>query len=176
MALTTRIQITSRLVIIAALLGTIGCDRVTKHVATSMAGMPWKSYLADTVWLGYAENPGGFLSLGAGLPEGIRTLIFTGATGLMLVAVTVYALWRGVHGLAAIGLTLFVAGGASNWIDRALRGSVVDFLHVGIGSVRTGVFNVADVAILLGVALFVVGELNEERRAAPVAEPAGDSN
>jgi signal peptidase II len=54
-----------------------------------------------------------------------------------------------------------VAGGASNWIDRAVRGSVVDFMNVGIGPVRTGVFNVADVAIMLGAVLIVAGELRE---------------
>ncbi|RPI54782.1 MAG: hypothetical protein EHM55_09825 [Acidobacteria bacterium] len=37
----------------------------------------------------------------------------------------------------------------SNWFDRVVRGGVFDFINVGIGSVRTGVFNVADVAIML---------------------------
>ena len=57
---------------------------------------------------------------------------------------------RKSNDLAKFGLTLFVAGGASNWIDRIMRGSVVDFLNVGVGPVRTGIFNVADVAIVLG--------------------------
>jgi signal peptidase II len=45
---------------------------------------------------------------------------------------------------------LFVAGGISNLFDRVVQGSVIDFMHVGVGSVRTGIFNVADLAILLG--------------------------
>lgn len=58
-----------RAALIAAALTTVGCDRVTKHVAATMlAGTPGHSYLANTVWVGYVENPGGFLSLGAGLP------------------------------------------------------------------------------------------------------------
>ena len=56
----------TRLGLVVAVVGTIGCDRVTKHLATSaLAGMPSRSYLVDTVWLGYAENSGGFLSIGA---------------------------------------------------------------------------------------------------------------
>ena len=55
-------------------------------------------------------------------------------------------------GWPLLGLTLFVAGGASNWLDRVVRGSVIDFINVGVGSLRTGIFNVADVAIMLGVA------------------------
>jgi len=146
----------SRLVLVVAVLGTIGCDRVTKHIATSMlADMPSRSYLADTVRLGYVENRGGFLSLGANLSPKVRAVVFTGATGLMLVAVTVLAIRDRRRGWPAIGLALFVAGGASNWIDRVLRGSVVDFMNVGIGPVRTGVFNVADIAIMCGAMIVV---------------------
>jgi len=64
-------------------------------------------------------------------------------------------------GLRLAALVLFVAGGASNWIDRALRGSVVDFLNVGIGPLRTGIFNVADMAIMLGALLFLLAELRK---------------
>jgi signal peptidase II len=73
----------------------------------------------------------------------------------MLVVITALGFrhrWRGWH---AVGLALFVSGGASNWIDRVVRGSVVDFMHVGVGPVRTGVFNVADVAIMVGAIVVV---------------------
>jgi signal peptidase II len=58
-----------------------------------------------------------------------------------------------------MGVCLVLAGGASNWVDRVVRGSVVDFLNVGVGPLRTGIFNVADVAIMVGVALLLVGGL-----------------
>jgi signal peptidase II len=147
----------SRLVLVVAVLGTIGCDRVTKHMATTtLAGMPGRSYLADTVWVGYVENRGGFLSVGATLPPDVRAFVFTVVTGLALVALTVLAIRRRWRGWPLIGVALFVAGGASNWIDRVARGGVVDFLIVGIGPVRTGVFNVADVAIMAGAVLVVL--------------------
>jgi signal peptidase II len=139
---------------------TIGCDRVTKHLATeTLAGTPTQSFLADTIRLTYSENAGGFLSLGAGMPPALRTAVFTVATGAILVALAVMA-WR-QRGSAwhATALSLFIAGGVSNWFDRISAGHVVDFLNVGIGWLRTGIFNVADVAIMLGVALFVVAEL-----------------
>jgi signal peptidase II len=53
-------------------------------------------------------------------------------------------------------MALFVGGGASNLFDRLARGSVVDFMNVGFGPVRTGIFNVADMAILLGAVLVVI--------------------
>jgi signal peptidase II len=49
------------------------------------------------------------------------------------------------------------AGGASNLIDRLARGTVTDFMNVGIGPLRTGIFNLADVAITLGAVLVVLG-------------------
>ena len=154
------------LLLIVAALGTIGCDRITKHVATAyLAGTPDRSFLSNTIRVGYVENTGGFLSLGADLPPIARDAVFTVATGIALMALLGLTLRRKYTGPAELGLVLFVAGGASNWIDRVLRGSVVDFLNMGIGPLRTGVFNMADVAIMLGAALFVLGELgwNQKR-------------
>ena len=153
-----------RVLLIVAMLATIGCDRLTKHVATTrLAGMPSASYFGDTVRLAYVENSGGFLSLGASLPAGARTAIFTVTTGLMLLILAVFAFRHRSSRWAAIGLVLVVAGGASNWIDRVVRGRVVDFLNVGIGPLRTGIFNVADVAIMLGVVVVALGELRRGR-------------
>jgi lipoprotein signal peptidase len=72
----------ARLVLVLAIVGTIGCDRVTKQVAvTTLAGTPAHSFLSDTIRLEYSENAGGFLSLGADLPPVARTVLFTIATG-----------------------------------------------------------------------------------------------
>jgi signal peptidase II len=142
---------------------TIGCDRVTKHVAmTTLPGVPTQSYLADTIRVVYTENPGGFLGAGADMHPTARTLLFTVLTGLCLLAMAAGALMRRWNAVAALGLALFLAGGASNWYDRVARGSVVDFLNVGLGPVRTGIFNAADVAIMLGAILFVFGEVRRK--------------
>jgi signal peptidase II len=156
------------LALIMAVLSTIGCDRVTKHAAmTMLAGAPSRSYLADMVRLEYVENPGGFLSLGAGLPPAVRTGLFTAGTGLLLCLLVVLAIQCRWDRLPTLGLALFVAGGASNWIDRVARGSVVDFLNVGVGPVRTGVFNVADVAIMLGAGVVVLATVSKRRTIPP---------
>ena len=60
---------------------------------------------------------------------------------------------------------IFLAGGASNLIDRFTHGGyVVDFINLGIGSLRTGIFNVADIAITLGVLILLA---HNRRQAAP---------
>ena len=154
-----------RLALLIVVVTTIGCDRVTKHVATAaLAGLPSRSFLADTVRLQYAENTGGFLGVGADLDPSVRTGLFTIAIGVMLALMTAAAVRLRVSGAALVGVTLFVSGGASNWIDRVTRGSVVDFLNVGVGPVRTGIFNVADVAIMLGAAVMLIAEIRAVRR------------
>jgi signal peptidase II len=146
--------IATRLIVLVALIGTIGCDRVSKRLATEvLADAPGRSFLADTVRLEYAENTGAFLSLGAEWPAAWRTIIFGVGNGVLLLAMTVAAMRLQWPRTALIGLTLFIAGGASNLIDRLASGHVVDFMNVGIGPVRTGIFNVADIAILVGAAL-----------------------
>jgi signal peptidase II len=138
------------------LAATAGCDRVTKHYAlTNLAGTPGQSYLGDTVRLDYHENAGGFLSAGASWHPQTRTVVFQLANGLFLFGTLIMALRYQWSRLAAAGLMLFVAGGLSNLIDRVAMGTVIDFLNVGIGSFRTGIFNVADVAIMVGAAMLI---------------------
>jgi signal peptidase II len=49
-----------------------------------------------------------------------------------------------------------IGGGISNLLDRLIQdGGVTDFLSVGFGEFRTGIFNLADVYILLGS--FILG-------------------
>jgi signal peptidase II len=159
-------KVGTRLALTIVVLATIGCDRVTKHVASiTLAGTPSRSLLADTVRLVYSENTGGFLSLGANLPPAARTAVFTIATALLLLGMVVFAVRARWSGWRLVALALFAAGGASNWIDRAVRGSVIDFLNVGIGPVRTGIFNVADMAIMAGIGIFLLIEIAEHRRA-----------
>jgi signal peptidase II len=145
------------------LLTSVGCDRITKHLAiTHLAGAAPQTYLQDTIRLQYAENSGAFLSLGAELPDTLRTAILTVGVAVLLLLVAILAIRRRWTGLPLAGVALMWGGGASNLIDRAARGHVVDFLNVGVGPLRTGIFNVADVAVLLGAVLIVVGDLRPE--------------
>jgi len=155
----TRLQ-QALLVTVAAL--TIGCDHVTKRVATeTLAGQPMQSFLADTIRLQYVENPGGFLSLGATWPPAVRVAVFSGLSAVLLVVLLAVAVRRRWSSWPMAGVILCVAGGASNWIDRIAVGRVVDFLNVGYGPVRTGIFNVADVAVMVGGAVLLVAMSRE---------------
>src|SRR5262249_5402243 len=130
-----------------------------KHIAaTALSGADGRSYLRGIFRLEYVENPGAFLSLGSELPDWARTGVLTigAAIGVLIVALAAYKLrWRGIP---LIGAMLLIAGGASDLVDRIVRGRVVDFMSVGIGPLRTGIFNVADIALITGVLLICTGK------------------
>ena len=154
------------------MLGCIGCDQVTKDLAVEhLVGAPPRDYLGGTVRIVYAENRGAFLGLGHTWPETARVAVFVVLTG----AVLVWALWSLVRqsagpgprsGLERLGLLLLVGGGVGNLIDRVRLGYVVDFMNLGVGPVRTGIFNVADVALMVGVGALLLAP----RRAAASPE------
>lgn len=139
--------------------GTIGCDRVTKSLARStLQGVSPQSFLHETLRLEYVENEGAFLGLGGKWSRSGRFWLFTVGNGVLLLWIGLW-IWRSrAHPVGeTLGLALIWSGGVGNFIDRILlSGRVVDFLNVGIGPVRTGIFNVADVAIVIGVALLVL--------------------
>jgi signal peptidase II len=151
----------SRALLVAlALAAVIGCDRATKSLAeATLADGERRSFLADTVRLQYVENRGAFLGLGRDLGEGARFWLLLVATGVLLAvaaAMTLRAPARSV--VEALAWALLIGGGISNLTDRALReGAVVDFLNVGLGPLRTGIFNVADVGITTGTILLLAG-------------------
>lgn len=110
--------------------------------------------------LRYAENPGAAFGLFRNVPPQYRGplfhLISLGAAVLILVT-----FWR-LRGTpderwAKWGLPLVFGGALGNYVDRLARGFVIDFLEVHWReSLWWPAFNVADSAIVVGVALLVV--------------------
>jgi signal peptidase II len=161
---------------VSVLLFAGGCDLATKQIAReALWGAPAISLAADTVRLQLTENPGGFLSLGAGLPPGLRHAIFLLVAPLSLLGIGLLVLRAGAGGASLLALGLIVGGGLANWGERVVnQGAVTDFLNVGIGPLRTGIFNLADVFVLAGVVLLVwsgfgepAGRDEEEAAAGP---------
>jgi signal peptidase II len=147
--------------ILAILIACIGLDQATKAIAKhELASGESVLMLGGAVRLQLAKNYGTFLSLGASLPENVRNTATTLGVGLVLAALLVYALRSKPENAVVVpSLALLIAGGLSNLLDRiAYGGYVVDFLNIGIGPLRTGIFNVADMFIMLGVFMLLFSE------------------
>lgn len=137
----------------------VGCDQVTKAVA--QAHLPTSQPIAlmgNVFRLQYTENRGAFLGLGAGLPSSVRFWAFIVIVGAVLAGMLRFV-WTSqeMNPTSVMAVSLIIGGGFSNLLDRVLKsGAVVDFMNVGIGNVRTGIFNLADVAIMVGAGLLLV--------------------
>lgn len=149
-----------RLTLVAGvLLCSVGCDQVVKRLArASLAASPPVSLLDDCVRFELAQNRGAFLSLGESLPGLARYLLFVVLVGGALTLTLVFTLrLRSANPIQLVALSLLTSGGLGNLIDRLIHdGAVLDFVSIGIGPLRTGIFNVADAAITLGVLLLLI--------------------
>lgn len=168
---------TSRLLLIAAIVvASIGFDQITKLIATlALRDVPnGYSYVGDTMRLVYSENPGSFLGLGGDLPASARFAVFIVGVGLLLLGLLVYVARTNRPPPAVVtGVGLILGGGLSNWGDRIVNGNVVvDFMNVGLGSLRTGIFNVADLLIEAGMIVLIVSTWRASPATQPELEPA----
>jgi signal peptidase II len=143
----------------------ISIDHTTKFIAKNyLIYNELNSYLFGVLHLVYTYNYGAFLSLGNALPSEVRFWLLQIVVGIVLLGMFIYALYFKKYVFTHLfGLSLMIGGGSSNLLDRIMNdGAVVDFLNIGIGSVRTGVFNVSDICILLGMFLILVYEVKSE--------------
>ena len=87
--------------------------------------------------------------------------------GVALAVVVVLGLWmrRAENAVVAVALGAIAGGAVGNVIDRLRFGAVVDFLHAHVGNWSWYVFNVADAAIVCGVAVLVLDGLRPKRAA-----------
>jgi signal peptidase II len=141
---------------------TAGCDHLTKHLArTRLPQSPHILASNRIIEFTIAENPGAFLSMGASLPDQTR-IALTVCVGLGLAALVTYLIRKPHLGLLpSIGLALIAAGGLSNLIDRIARGGLVtDFIVIRAGPLHTGIFNLADFAIVIGATVFFAAARN----------------
>jgi signal peptidase II len=163
-----------KIFLIAALIaGCIGCDQATKWLAKQYLGPgDLISFAGDFFRLQYAENTGAFLSLGASLPDAWRQFAFTILVGVFLAALLLYTIFSAALAPSQVlSLSLLCGGGLSNLIDRVVYdGRVVDFLNVGVGPLRTGIFNVADMAITAAAILLAVDALRQPAAKATLPE------
>jgi signal peptidase II len=132
-------------------------DRLTKIWAVNtLKEQPMKSYLNDVFRLVYAENTGAFLSLGSGMNDTLRYWVLAVVPVLVLLYIFFHVLTaKNLHVVQQAAFGFILGGGLSNIYDRIMEGRVVDFMNMGFGTLRTGIFNVADMSIMLGLFLMV---------------------
>ncbi len=149
------------------LLPCIFADQVTKELARQyLSTSLGESYFHGIFRLTYAENTGTFSSLGAGLSDDAKFWLFTVATAVVLSFLLGYLLIsKVITTYSLIGCSLMLGGGVGNLIDRVTNdGAVVDFMFVSFAGMRTSIFNIADMAITIGIVLLSLSLLSRGGR------------
>jgi len=134
-------------------IGEARCVEVfTSYVPFSMTGWRGGEIVRVTDFFDYV------LVWNTGISYGLFDFLPVWALGLlMMVAIVALSIWwvRADSALTRLGLAFCIGGALSNAIDRLLYGAVADFFHLHWGSWSFYIFNIADVAITVGVILLI---------------------
>lgn len=146
--------------------GVLLLDQLSKAVVSrTMSPGQSLALMSEILHVTYVQNPGAAFGLFA-----YQTPFLVAATVFLAILAWVYRQDIARQSLALrLGLTLGLAGAAGNLIDRVGRGWVVDFIDLRVWPV----FNVADMAIVAGVAIGFWCLLRQPARNTPGRGPEG---
>lgn len=136
-------------------------DQWTKQLAVKhLKDIAPINYFNGMFQLLYAENPGAFLGMGGDMSSTTRFVIF-GLFVAIGLAIMFWSIMKNkISQNETIAYSFILAGGIGNVIDRLTHsnGHVIDFMFIDLKFAplaRTGVFNVADIAIVIGVLMLL---------------------
>ena len=159
---------TQRLIKISLLLAiimvNIGCDQVSKKIVRDNI-KPYETIqlLNNNITVTHVENTGAFLSVGDSLPKTAKNILLSILPVMALLFGAIFIFSR--HNMSTGMLTGFcfvIGGGIGNIFDRIAYGSVTDFLHVNLGFFQTGIFNLADMSIMLGASIVLLQAIRKK--------------
>ena len=147
----------SRLAVVVLVLLNIGCDQVSKRVVReNVSHQEFIPLIKHHFILTNVENTGAMLGFGANFPPIIKLILFQ-VLPLLVLLILLYRLLtrRQTNTWMLLAFAFVIGGGIGNLIDRIAVGSVTDFFQIRLGFFRTGIFNMADVAVTTGVLLIL---------------------
>ena len=118
--------------------------------------------------LSKVENTGAALSLGSNLHPDLKIIFLQILPLIGLFFVFIYMVRdKKITQLNLFGLSFIIGGGIGNIYDRILYNSVTDFMYLEYGFLHTGIFNMADVSVVVGTLFIVLNiivfEMNKKR-------------
>lgn len=135
-------------------------DRLHKYIQIDVMGWTGGEVMNLTPYFDYilVWNTG----ISYGLLGGLSPEALLGIMALAMGALAIWW-WKDDALLTRLGIALAIGGAISNAIDRIIYGAVADFFHFHVGDWSFYVFNIADMAISLGVLLLVFDVLRPRR-------------
>jgi signal peptidase II len=156
---------------LTVLISNISCDQISKNIARHKLDYHEQISVADKyLTLIKVENTGAFLGLGQSLPQPVKVLLLTVLPLFALGLAILYSMTRrNLTSMTQTGISFVVGGGIGNIYDRIVYGSVTDFLHIDFVIFKTGIFNMADVSVMTGAMLILMGSQFSRSKVSPEA-------
>lgn len=153
------------LAILFLVVANVGCDQISKnYVRENISQHERISVVEDHFTLYKVENRGAFFGLGEDLSPTIKKIVLNLLPSIaILVMFALLFFQSGLSSYIVAGLSFTIGGGIGNIIDRVAYGSVTDFMHMDFGIFQTGIFNMADVSIMVGLGLIVLGYVKDQK-------------
>lgn len=131
--------------------------------------------IPDLMSFVFAQNPGGAWSFLRGWPDQVRRPFFLFvASAAVVFIVTIYLRLRPGQRLLAWGLAFSLGGALGNLVDRIRYGWVIDFIAIyvkrGGRELHWPTFNVADIAIVVGVGLMAIDMFRNPSQLGPTQQ------
>lgn len=137
--------------------GVAAVDQITKHALMALLhGRSSIEVIPGFFDLVMVWNRGVSFGLLAGDGDGALPPWVLSAVAVAISIALFLWLWRVTLRWTAVAIGLVIGGAVGNVIDRALWGAVFDFADFHVGGWHWPAFNVADAAIVLGVAALLV--------------------
>ncbi|WP_234969231.1 signal peptidase II [Winogradskyella jejuensis] len=139
-------------------IGNLAVDQLSKiWVRANFIYGETKELIGDKFVMQYVENKGAFLGMGSDMNPTLHFILLKLLPLLVLLYVVYYIVkTKSLDKLSLIAFSCIVGGGLANVIDRFLFSSVTDFFFIDLGGVfKTGIFNVADVAVTTGMFMLI---------------------
>lgn len=136
---------------------TVGCDQVSKEITRQKVDpKAFIPIIKNHLILTNVENTGAILGFGQDFPPILKRFLLQ-LLPMLLLLILLYRIMGkpNLNLLVIIAFALVIGGGLGNLIDRIAYGSVTDFFQIRLGFFRTGIFNIADVAVTLGLFMFI---------------------
>ncbi len=139
--------------VVLVILINVSCDQITKVKARSeILDHEVINIIGDNFVLTKVENTGAAMSLGQDFPPVLKVIAFQILPITILILAFVYIVRnKKISKLNVLAISCIIGGGIGNIYDRILYQSVTDFMYLSWGGMHTGIFNMADVSVLVGV-------------------------
>ncbi len=152
-----------KIAIIILVLINVGCDQWSKDlVRKNVEYDEHIQLIGQNFILTKIENNGAMLGWGQNLPHLMKIIILQIFPVVLLVILLMRILLKkNLNRWLVFAFACVIGGGIGNLFDRIAHGEVTDFFHIEIDFFKTGIFNMADVSVTMGVLMILFLSLRD---------------